>query len=335
MQTEDALREQARSCAALGSPMYATLLERLADDLDAGGPTARVLAGHERDPGPSALALRLLGGVHRLVLERRAGCAAAYYPSVGGAWEDRDGPAAVLDLLEQEPAAVREWLDRPPQTNEVGRSTVLLGGLCRLPAPHRLPVRLVELGASAGLNLLVDRLPRGDEGWVGDVPPSWPDLHVVDRLGCDPRPVDPSTTEGRLTLTAYVWPDQPARHERLRAAIELARRHPVEVRRSGAAELLETVGLQEGTTTVVWHSVVWQYLGTGEREAVTRRLEELGAAATARSPFAHLAMEPRRRAPGRRREMLVTLRSWPHGPAGAVPRVLGVAHPHGPPVRWE
>jgi len=59
-------REQARGCGNLGSGMYDELLRRVADDLDAGGPTVAVLAGHEDDPGPSALALRLAGSVHRL-----------------------------------------------------------------------------------------------------------------------------------------------------------------------------------------------------------------------------------------------------------------------------
>ncbi|WP_460843410.1 DUF2332 domain-containing protein [Nocardioides marmoraquaticus] len=320
MEVEAALREQARGCAALGSPMYAALLDRLADDLAAGGPTARVLAGHEDDPGPSALALRLLGSVHRLVLERRAGAVATYYPSVGGTWDDDAGSAAVVALLDEQPEAVREWLDRPPQTNETGRAVVLLGGLQRL-APE-LPVRLVELGASGGLNLLADLLhPDRAAG-----------LEVVERLGCDPRPVDVATTEGRLTLTAYVWPDQRERHERLREALRLAQQHAVVVRRCGAAELLAGVEPRDGVVTVVWHSVVRQYLDADERAEVEAHLQRLGAAATDRGPVAHLAMEPQRRTPQSPREMLVTLRAWPHAPEV---RVLGVAHPHGVPVAWD
>ena len=68
----DLFRQQARACRHLGSPMYDVLLTRLADDLAAGGPTAAVLRGHEHDPGPSALALRLAGAVHRLVLDGTA-----------------------------------------------------------------------------------------------------------------------------------------------------------------------------------------------------------------------------------------------------------------------
>src|SRR4029077_3157871 len=124
--------QQARACAALGSPMYAELLDHLAEDIDANGPTATVIAGHEDDPGPSALALRLLGSVHRLVLERRAGELAAYYPSVGGIWERIAGTEAFLRLLVEHGDLVRGWLDRPPQTNEVGRATALMGGLLHL-----------------------------------------------------------------------------------------------------------------------------------------------------------------------------------------------------------
>ncbi len=332
MEAEAALREQARGCGELGSPMYAALLERLADDLAAGGPTARVLRGHEHDPGPSALALRLLGSVHRLVLERRAGVLAAYWPSVGGTWDDDAGTAAVLDLLAREPDLVAQWLDRPPQTNEVGRAAALVGALRHLPAAARLPVRLVELGSSGGLNLLADRLPLPEGAWEGPTPPPWSGLRLVDPVGCDPHPVDVRTTHGRLVLTAYVWADQVDRHERLRRALELAQRHPVDVRRSTARRLLAEVEPREGAVTVVWHSVMWQYLDAGERDDVTARIEQLGAAATASAPVAHVAMEPRRRAPDGPREMLVTLRCWP---GDGVERVLGVAAPHGVPVVWE
>ena len=71
--------------------------------------------------------------MHRLVLERRAGGLAAYYPSVGGHWHAPHGVPAFIDLLDRDRDAVRGWLDRPPQTNEVGRATALMGGLLHLP----------------------------------------------------------------------------------------------------------------------------------------------------------------------------------------------------------
>ena len=123
-----ALRGQGEACARLGSPMYAAL------------------AGHEDDPGPSGLALRLLGSLHRLVLQRRAGALATCYPSVGGRWDLEPAWPALRALLADETDLVREWLDRPPQTNEVGRSAALLGGLLHVEGPWRRPVRLHEIG---------------------------------------------------------------------------------------------------------------------------------------------------------------------------------------------
>jgi hypothetical protein len=339
------VRRQARACEELGSPMYAFLLERVAADVARHGVSAEVLAGHEDDPGPSALAQRLLGSVHRLVLERRAPELAVFYPSVGGTWEPEGGWAAFERLLATSPEEVREWLDRPPQTNEVGRASALMGGLLQL--RHRLPVRLFEIGSSAGLNLLADRFgyvdtagtvfgdPTSDvrlEGaWAGRSLTAWPDLQVVERLGSDVMPVDVTTPEGRLTVTAYVWPDQAARHERLRGALALAQRTPVEVRRQGAASFVDGIELADGTTTVLWHSVMWQYLSVEERDAVSARVERLGAAATESRTFAHLFLEPTRRTPESEHEFLVVLTEWPRGDR----RVLGTSVGHGVPTTWE
>jgi hypothetical protein len=341
----DALRSQGLACGRLGSPMYADLLARAAVDVEAGGPVAAVLAGHEDDPGPSALALRLLGSVHRLVLERRAGALAASYPSVGGTWDLRTGWVAFRDLLADRPEEVRAWLDRPPQTNEVGRATALYGGLLHL--PRDLPVRVAEIGSSAGLNLRADRFAHVDDtgrrfgpddaevvlepAWRGRALDPWPGLEVVERLGSDLHPVDPTTTEGRLVLTAYVWPDQVARLERLRAAFRTAARFPVEVRRQDARSFVEALDLVDGTTTVLWHSVMWQYLPAADQDAILSRLDDLGAQATDRRRLAHLRAEPARRTPGTEHEFLVRLRVWP----GGRERLLGVTEPHGLPTTWE
>ncbi len=328
--------------------MYAELLALLADDIEAGGPCADVLADHADAPGPSGTALRLLGSVHRLVLERRAGALAAYYPSVGGTWQVEGGWTAFRDLLADEPDAVREWLDRPPQTNEVGRAAALMGGLLAVTAAlGDLPVRLVEIGSSGGLNLLADRFRYVTLGgrsvgpvdspvvlrdaWDGDVPLEAPWPRVVERTGSDVMPLDATSTEGRLALTAYVWADQTERHERLRGALALAARHPPAVRRLGAAAAVDDVRLVDGSVTVVWHSVMWQYLGADEQDHVRRRIDELGATATVSSPFAHLFLEPTRRTPGAEHEFLVVLETWP----GGTREVLATSRGHGLPTVWE
>ena len=348
MELIEAFRLQAWACTEMGSPMYSELLTRATEDLAAGGPVRAVLTGFEEDPEDRATAIRLLGSAHRLVLERRAGALAAYYPSVGGNFEPDGAWRELRRLLEEQPDAVREWLDRPPQTNEVGRSGALYGGLLHLPALGfgHLPVRLVELGASAGLNLRADRFAYLDAGghrfgaaespvvladaWRGRALEEWSALEVVERTGCDLRPVDASTTEGRLLLTAYVWADQTPRLERLRAALRVAAASPVEVRREPASALLARLELTDGATTVVWHSVVWQYLTAEERAAVTRRLDELGAAATPDRPLVHLRAEPHRTGE-RVHEFLVSLRSWP----GGEERVIGTTVGHGVPTTWR
>lgn len=345
MDPVEAFRTQALACDALGSPMYAELAARCAQDIEAGGPVREVLAGHEDDPGPSALALRLLGSVHRLVLERRADGLALFYPSVGGAWGLARGWSAFRELVAGRPDAVREWLDRPPQTNEVGRAAAIYGGLLHL--PRGLPLRLFEIGSSAGLNLLADRYGYRDQhgetfgdahgalviegAWAGRRLDPWQTMRIVGRVGSDLRPVDPGSTEGRLALTAYVWPDQRERLDRLRAAFQVADRHPAEVMRSDACAFLDALGLREGTTTVAYHSVMWQYLSAADQAHARARLEDLGGAATRSARLAHLRLEPARRAPGREHEFLVSLTTWPGGDS----RVLGSAHPHGVPTTWE
>jgi len=338
------LRWQAAACAELGSRFYGVLLERLADDAEASGPTARVLAGHEEDPVDSLVALRLLGGVHRRVLLGLEPLLAAHYPSTGG---DGDAEAALepfLDVLDASVAELRGVLARPPQTNEVGRAAPLVGALWHLQSIAQLPVRLFEIGASGGLNLLADRFrfegagatgPADspvvfEDAWLGSVPPTRPVLDVVERLGCDRDPVDASTDEGALTLTSYVWPDQAERLSRLRGALDLARTNPVTVIAQSAADFVGELRREPGTWTVLWHSVMWQYLHEAEQDAVVAHLERLGAAGADEAPLARIAFEPRRLAHGEDIGFVVTAWTWP----GGVERVLGRAPAHGLPVEW-
>jgi hypothetical protein len=341
------IRDQADACASLGSPLYEFLLRRVADDVEAGGPSYDVLRGHEDDPGPSALALRLMGGAHRLVLLGEAPALALTFPSVGGIGDREASWAALRDLLAHRRDELRASLSRVPQTNEVGRSAALIGGMLHLAAGDPRPFRLVEIGASAGLNLRADRFrielvdgrsvgPNTSpvvlrDPWGGPLPPLQESLVVVERLGCDVAPVDPTTAEGQLVLTSYVWPDQPERLARLRGALAVAAEVPATVEASGAADFLDRLTLREATTTVVWHSVMWQYLGAAERARAEARLATLASEASDGAGFAHLALEARRRTPETAYELLVTLQSWP----GGEERILGSAPAHGIPTTWE
>jgi hypothetical protein len=343
-------RVQAEVCAEHGSPMYADVLERIAADLNAGGLTADLLAPFAVSRSPDAVPLRLMGSVHRLVLQRRAGALATFYPSVGGRWESESGWAAFREFLERESALVAQSMVHPPQTNEVGRSAALMGGLLSLPEQLRLPIRLRELGSSAGLNLLVDRFAFQDSAgrahgaadarlafanaWTGRELVRWPDLTIIDRAGCDTLPIDPRSTEGRLALTAYVWADQIERFERLRAAFALAADVHVEVHDQSAADFVAGLTLTAGTTTVVWHSVMWQYLALAEQQAIDRDLQLLGEQATPDAPLARIWFEPTGRRP---EERGIYLQTWSgDGGNAAVGRatLIGTAPPHGLPCEW-
>ena len=346
----DRIRAQAEQCAAHGSPLTAALLVGAAADYDAGGPAAELLRPHADDPGGTVPSLRLAGALHRLVLERRAPELALYYPSVGGtAGPDGAWPAARRTIVERM-SELRQGIRRPVQTNEVGRSAALYGGLLYVAAQTGKPVRLLELGASAGLNLMADRFGYElDDGTVLGDPASpvrlvrpWQGLpgqgrlpvrpvEVAARAGCDPSPLDPTRSEDQLTLTSYVWADQLDRFARLRGALQVAAAHRVVVHALPASEFLarELATPAPGVVTVIWHSVVWQYLDPAERVAVTQQLADAGARATGDAPLAHLLLEPERVGDGQFR-FRVELTSWPGGEV----RVLAEAKGHGPPVVW-
>jgi hypothetical protein len=327
----------------MGSPLTADLLTGAADDLSAGGPVADLLGPLEDDPSGSVPALRFTGALHRLVLERRAPGLAVHYPSVGGTPGDV-WPAARA-VVEEHVDDLRELVRRPVQTNEVGRSSALLGGLLHVAAATGLPVRLLEVGASGGLNLSVDRFRHevargvvlGDPAspvvlgtpWQGRLPDVTAPLRLAGRLGCDPDPLDPSSAEDRLTLTSYVWPDQVDRFERLRGALQVAAAAPERVERLGGGAFLEReLHPRDGVATVVWHSVVWQYVPADERSRITAAIEGAGRRATAAAPVAHLWLEPEHGDSG---GFVLRLRTWPGGEL----RLLADAQGHGPPVVWR
>lgn len=309
-------------------------------DLRRGGVSAPLLLDRGDDPLGSALALRFLGAVHRIVLEGRAPELAAFYPSAGGSAEGDPGPA-FLDAVRQHRDEISGRMDDGVQTNEVGRSAVLVGGYAAVATRTRLPLRVLEIGASAGLNLRWDhyaydtgRTVAGDPDspvrfhgvWEGDPPELPTTFDVAERRGCDRNPLDATTPEGRLALMSYVWPDQGERFARLAAAIEVAARVPAPVDRADAPEWVaaQLAEPAPGRATVVVHSIVLQYLSHPARERFREAVKAAGARATDAAPVAWLRMEPG----GDRAE--VRLFTWPAGED----RLLGTAGYHGRPVWW-
>ena len=216
----DVVAFQAAACTESSSPLYGRVLDAVVDDLRAGGATGRVLGGRGEDPFGSALALRFLGAVHRIVLEGRAPDLAAQYPSAGGR-ERADLEATFLATVEEHESEIATLIEDGVQTNEVGRSAVLVGGYATVTHRTYLPLRILEVGASAGLNLRWDhfaydtgRIVSGDPEspvrfsgvWVGE-----PHVGVgpLDGRGHPPRDLD-GGFEASEALH-LIWPH--VRHE--------------------------------------------------------------------------------------------------------------------------
>jgi hypothetical protein len=335
---------QGIGCSMLGSAFYGRLCERMAADARAGGPVFALLEPHADEPFEQVFALRLLGGVHRIVLEGRAPALAAHYPTVGGAGAADAVWPALLDLVASRPPEVLDALTHPVQTNEVGRSSALVGGFLTVAYDTGLPLRVLEAGSSAGLNLRFDHYRYEQNGagfgpadspvrftavWPDRVPPLDAPLQVAERVGCDRDPIDPTTDDGRLTLLSYMWPGQDERFHRLEGALDVARSVPAPVVRADLVEWLadRLVESRPGLATVVFHSIVWQYLPEAARDAVQRILGEAGGRATDDAPLAWLRLEPRPPSLGTPE---VWLTQWP----GGRERRLATASFHSGPVEW-
>ncbi len=317
----------AEHCLLTGSPLYHRLLRGAAADIEAGGPCWAVVRGHERPWGSAPL--RLMGAVHRLVLCGRAPALAPYYPSVTGvATTPPDVPDGVWPAFRDEVRAsttvLRELVSHPVQTNEVGRCAVLASGFLLVARETALPLRLLELGASAGLNLRWDHYRYGsgaavfgdpespvhlDEPALRDRPLIGAEAVVTERSGCDLAPVDATSPEGVLTLKSYLWADQVERFGRLEGALQVAGRVPVRLERDSAPRWLakELRRPAPGVATVVYHSYLQQYLGPADAARLKLALAGAARRATPQAPLAWLRFEPA----GVRGKLRLSL--WPRG----------------------
>lgn len=338
---------QQAACAHLGSPFCVRVLAILDRDIQAGGPYAGYMT---RWAGPDATLalndvapLRLLGGLHYLALSGAAADLAAVYPPCADGPDDATLAAAVSHAAEAHRAVLESFVPSPPQTNEVRRSICLVGGFLTVAQNTGLPLRRLEVGTSAGLNQNWNRFCYrfGEAGW-GDPnspiqieaawsgePPLLVPVVVAERRGCDLRPIDIADPDQALRLLSYVWPDQPDRLERLRGAIELARLFPPNIDQAEAAGWVEANARPKaGLATVLYHSVVWQYLPAETQGRIVAAIEKAGQAATPEAPFAWLRMEPD--PTGIAKPMEIRLTEWPTGRETVLARV----HPHGARVSW-
>ncbi|WP_028958439.1 DUF2332 domain-containing protein [Sulfitobacter sp. 20_GPM-1509m] len=342
MTLAEAFRNQAQSCARLDSPFMQRLLTLLATDWPADSALGRKLAGFTGDIGPSghSLPLRVAGGLHALVLSGRSPRLAACYPP----HTPDDAPLrdAVMEALATHEAFMIDWVDSPPQTNEVRRSAALIAGARVACAQFDLPVMLSELGASGGLNLMWDHFALSVGGttlgpddpaltltpdWTGPLPPAKVP-HIASRAGVDLNPLNPRDADDLLRLTAYLWADQPERLARTRAAAAV---FDAEMTRGDAIDWLEQrlTAQPEGQMHLIQHTVAWQYFPAPAQARGTALIEAAGAQATQTRPLAWLSMETEGDVTGAVGAAL-TLRLWP----GDLRLTLGRADFHGRWVNW-
>lgn len=340
-----AFASQVGACERLGSPFTARLCAVLGERLDRSGAVGRaVLDWPGAVPGGlgDALPLRLAGALHALARRHVSPALSAVYPpnalpSPDALWE------AVAAALAEHAGTIIAWLASPPQTNEVARAAVLHAGLLVIAAETGRPIVLHEIGASAGLNLNLDRFgyrygtaQRGDPASPVQLAPAWegappPDagLTITRRFGNDIAPLDATAPPDRERLIAYTWADQEGRIARLEAALAIASQYPPPIEPGDAADFVErqfAAAPRVGEVRVLTHSIALQYVPEPSRARIAAGLMRAGESATPDSPVAWLQFE-------HNHEMgafVVSLALWPGGGV----RILATADPHVRAVRW-
>jgi hypothetical protein len=343
-----ALNWQAQHAAENGAPATARVIRALAGVRASDTATGRRIANWPGLTLKDAMPLRLAGGFHHLLLSGADGRLAEVY---SGAITDQAAvDALVLDLTQRFDARLLPWLDGPPQTNEAGRSASIMAGLLWLAQRVRYPsFDLFELGASAGVNTMLDRyffrLGETETGpptspmqivpeWRGASPPAPPaGFSITVVKGCDIAPINLADPDAALRLKAYVWPDATERMARIDAAIALAGAQPPDLIAADAgdfaAEMLARPS-QPGTARVMFHSIMWQYMPATTQARITAAFEAAGEQATPDTPLGWIALETD---PATFRHEL-RVRLWDGEAHHGEEHLLSHAHPHGAWVEW-
>lgn len=339
-----AFDNQVAYCSQAGATVTARVVAAMRDLLARGEPGCLFDALHAWTGAPlaDALPLRVAGGIHSLYLKGIA-------PDLVAIYEDRDttdDAALIAAVVHAHEAELLPWLDGPPQTNEAGRSSNFIAAMLWL-AEEGLPPRFqcLEIGSSAGINLMLDRYHYDLAGvqvgpapgamqfkpdWQGNLPPDQA-IEIASAKGCDVAPVDLTDPEQALRLKAYIWPEHTVRFERMAAAIAEAGQAPPDLVRMNAADFIEAELAQPqaaGTTRVLMHSIVWQYVPADQQARVTAAMVAAGTRATPERPLAWISLEANRVL--HLHELVV--RYWPNG---AEPVMLARAHPHGASIDWQ
>lgn len=338
----DAFNKQADACEDLGSDFTATLLRLVARELRNDHPVGVHLHNWAdyNDFRSGAVALRLAGALHSVVLLGFDDDLAAVYPphnvDADTLW------VAVEQAMRAHPDHIIGWMKSPPQTNEIRRSNALIPGFHVIAEATGLPLVMSEIGASTGLNLNWDGFAMeiadqvwGDASsdvrlapdWDGPLPPN-AEITVLGREGCDVQPLDPNSEDDTLRMLSYIWPDQTARIENTKRAIDMARASGRRVLKEDAISFIaRRLAPVDGAVRVIYHSIMWQYLTDEDQAKGAALIAKAGAAATPGSPVAWLRAEPDDKPDG----AAIILNLWPGGET----RELGRMDFHGRWIKWN
>jgi hypothetical protein len=332
---------QARLCRENGSHLYGAIIDALVAGLAGGSAAVELLREDPRDAVGSALYLRLLGAVNRLVRADPSCPLRAWYPSAGGHRTDVDKAVpAFFAVVAEHADTIAAEMQTAVQTNEVGRSAPLSAAFNYVGEASGAPLRLLEIGASAGLNLWPDRYRVCATGaawgpvdspvklcghFVSGDPPAT-GCTVVERRGCDINPLDIGTKRAGELLRSFIWPEHIRRLRRLDAALAAGSPAPLDRRDACSWTREQLTELPAGVTTVVFHSIVLPYLTDDEREGFTNAIRAAGDRADNVHRLAWVSLEP---APDYHAIRLACER-WPERERAE----LALSNPHGEEVRW-
>lgn len=339
----DAYANQIAYCRSNDATITARIVAAIAGLLDRPDPGAFIsrIRNWRGLPMADGLPLRSAGGLHALHLSGAAPALAPIYAD-----QPADDAAIVAEVVRAHEAFLLPWLDGPPQTNEAGRSSNFIAAMLWL-AGQGLPTRFecLEIGSSAGINLMIDRYGYDLGGvqvgpaeaamrfapeWRGLPPPPGP-IEIASLKGCDVAPLDLTDPAQALRLKAYTWPEHTVRFERLEAAIAAAAVKRPDLVAMNAADFVEqqlAAPQAEGTTRLLMHSIVWQYVPKDQQQRIGRAMADWGARATPDRALAWVAVEGNRTLLSHGLEV----RYWP---GGEEPKLLAAAHAHGAWIEWR
>ncbi len=342
MNVTETFANQVAYCRHNDAPITARVSEAIINVIDHDTQFGAAVLGWAGDPILDALPLRCTAAFHALNLQGKAPALKELYKGDPAAMGNAE--ALIRSELLRHDAALLPWLDGPPQTNEAGRSSSFVAALHWLADKVVPDFELLEIGSSAGMNLLIDRFCYDLGGvtsgptdgpvmirpeWQGSPPPANP-FSVKSVKGCDIAPIDVRDPEAANRLRAYIWPEARERFARLDAGIAMISERPVDLEQADAADWVEAqfaLPQTQGTTRVLMHSIVWQYLPSRTQARIRAAIANAGAAADTNRPLAWITLETNRST--FRHELKV--RYWP---GGAEPLLLGEAHAHGAWVKW-